>query len=249
MSNRILVAIPCFNEEASISDVIIDLRRIEQIDICVVNDGSTDRTLEIVREIKGIKLINFQVNLGISEALRVAASTCLHETYSALIQCDGDGQHDSRAIIRLIERAYELSLSGESDFVIVGSRFTTGYKTSESTTVLRILGSRILRMMLYILYRLKSTDPTSGLRLYSGKSIDYLFTNYPTIWPETIFLGRLRKTSFPVYEVQVSMNERTGGESKLNGLKSVSFMVKVCLALIVDKFFWKNKNDYIRSQK
>ena len=244
MQNRILVVVPCFNEEATIADVVRDLKTIKNLNICVVNDGSTDQTSNIVRELQNVTLINFQFNLGISEALRASAVLARANNYNFLVQCDGDGQHDSKAVWQLVLRANELSARGEKDFVVIGSRFINGYANSESTTNLRIYGSKLLRFILRRMHGIDSSDPTSGLRLYSGSSIPFLITNYPTIWPETIFLGRLWKAELPVYETHVSMNERAGGESKLRGMKAAVFMVKVSLAIMIDKLFWKNDRSF-----
>jgi glycosyltransferase involved in cell wall biosynthesis len=240
MQNRILVVVPCFNEEATIADVVYDLKKIEHLEVCVVNDGSTDQTSEIVRGILDVTLINFPFNLGISEALRASAILAVTGNYDFLIQCDGDGQHDSKAVWKLVQYAIKLSVAGEKDFVVIGSRFTNGYTESKSTTDLRIYGSKLLRFMLRRMHGLDSSDPTSGLRLYSGSTVPFLIANYPTIWPETIFLGRLWKAEFPVYETHVLMNLRAGGESKLGGMKAGVFMLKVSIAIMVDKLFWKN---------
>jgi glycosyltransferase involved in cell wall biosynthesis len=241
MTNSITIVVPCYNEEFSISHVIRDLIQIANAEICVVNDGSKDGTSASIPSGLGteITLIEFAINLGISEAVRAGALHSRESGRDFLIQCDGDGQHDSEAIWHLIERANDLVSSGIHDFVIIGSRYTSGYSETTSTTDLRIFGSKVLRFILGVLYRLRVTDPTSGLRLYAGQSIPFLIANYPTIWPETIFLGRLHKSKFQLHEVSVNMRPRLGGESKIVGVKSLVFMIKVSLALVIDKIFWR----------
>jgi hypothetical protein len=178
--------------------------------------------------------------LGISAAVSAGVTLANHYDFEVVLQCDGDGQHTGNSVQVLIDRALELRSRGITDFVLLGSRFT-GAQTNHGTSISRIFGSRILRLLLKILYREKFTDPTSGLRIYSGRALKLLQYDYPQEWPEPIFLGRLTKSQIEVHEVAVSMAIRDSGESKIRGFGSVIYMLKVVTLIIADRLFWTTR--------
>lgn len=237
-----MVVIPCLNEQGSISRVFQSLIHLDNTSICLVDDGSTDETFTEFNLIKRSTdyALRFPINLGISAALSAGANLAIHHGFELVLQCDGDGQHTGESVERIVEYARELRSRGVNDFVLIGSRFT-GAKSSHGTSRTRIFGSRILRIILSFLYRAKFTDPTSGLRIYSGSGLQLLKFDYPQEWPEPIVLGRIIKSNIEVHEIAVGMAARDSGESKIRGIGSVIYMLKVITLILADRFIWKPK--------
>src|ERR1700690_4517774 len=99
----ILIGIPAFNEETTISSVVnLTHQVLPANDIVVVNDGSTDRTAEIVRT-SPAKLINLPCNLGYSHAIETLLNYASRQDYDALALIDADGQHDPQMLTGFLD--------------------------------------------------------------------------------------------------------------------------------------------------
>jgi glycosyltransferase involved in cell wall biosynthesis len=237
---KTIVLIPCLNEQDSISRVFYSLKDIKETSVCLIDDGSSDETFQKFSRIKRSKdfAIRFPINLGISAAISAGATLATDNGFEFILQCDGDGQHTGDSVKVLIEVARDLRTKDLYDFVLIGSRFT-GANTFHGTSKTRILGSKVLSILLSALYRRKFTDPTSGLRLYSGRAVKLLRQDYPREWPEPIVLGRITKCQIPVHEVAVGMANRESGKSKISGFGSAIYMLKVVTLILTDRLLWK----------
>ena len=237
--NKTLIAIPCYNEEESLPGVLRSISALSNVVVCVINDGSTDNTAAAFEKSAsgGELLLDYSVNLGISSALVGAASLSIKLEIRQLLQCDGDGQHPLNSLADVLNFANELHINGIHDFVVIGSRFLDD-SPMHGTTRLRIMGSKILRFLLNSLYQTKFTDPTSGLRLYSGTAISLICTDYPLDWPEPIFIGRLQKSNIPIFERSTEMAVREHGISKIRGIGSAFYMIKMVVLIISDRIWW-----------
>jgi glycosyltransferase involved in cell wall biosynthesis len=228
-SADILVIIPAYNEEKAIGKVIGELREIRpEVDVLVVNDGSTDHTLEVVREL-GCKAVSLPFNLGIGGAVQTGFKYALQHGYPYAIQVDGDGQHIASEIHVLMQAM----MSGEAD-VVIGSRFieSRGYTTS----FVRRMGVRVFVAVNSLVLRKKITDNTSGFRAYNRRAIAFLAENYPQDYPEPESVIMLGMNGFRILEVGVRMRERAAGQSSISAVRSVYYMIKVLLAIFVDVF-------------
>lgn len=223
---RVLLVIPAYNEAENIERVVDDLiEHYPQYDYLVINDCSTDNTEEILRN-RGYSYISLPVNLGIGGAVQSGYLYGAQNEYDIVVQIDGDGQHDPAYVENLIQPI----LNGEADMV-VGSRFIQ--KQGFQTSFLRRVGIGMIRNVIKICCGVKITDTTSGFRATS-KALTQLFAkeyaqDYPE--PEAIVLAELR--GYHVTEIPVKMNEREGGKSSINALRSVYYMIKVSLALFL----------------
>ena len=223
---RKLVIIPAYNEAESIKEVIENLtKNYPQYDYIIVNDGSKDRTLEVCLE-NHYKVLDLPINLGIGGAVQCGYRYALKYDYDIAIQMDGDGQHDPKyldAITAIIER--------EEAEVVVGSRFIEkeGFQSSAS----RRLGINILSIWGKFLsgYRLK--DITSGYRAVSKKLIKIFAEDYPSDFPEPEAMIMAKINGFRIMEYPVVMHERTNGISSINIRKSIYYMIKVSLAMLI----------------
>ena len=101
MESRKLAIVPAYNEEGSVASVVEELHReAPEFDVLVVDDGSTDRTAATARA-AGARLLRLPFNLGIGSAVQAGYSYALEAGYEVVVQIDGDGQHDPRAIAEL----------------------------------------------------------------------------------------------------------------------------------------------------
>ncbi|MFC2161960.1 glycosyltransferase family 2 protein, partial [Acidobacteriota bacterium] len=149
---KLLILIPAYNEEETITDVIQETRKnFPDADICVVNDGSEDKTGAILKEDPDIISLHLPYNMGIGGALWTGFNYFCQKDYEFLLRLDSDGQHPPSEAAKLLEPLTQ----GEADLVI-GSRFITrtGYLSSQ----LRRSGIRLLNMLTTIILKNKITD-------------------------------------------------------------------------------------------
>jgi glycosyltransferase involved in cell wall biosynthesis len=227
-SPRILALVPAYNEAGSILSVIDDLRsHYPAADILVINDGSTDKTLETVLAAGGTGVLDLPLNLGIGGAMQAGFRYASRNGYDIAVQFDADGQHRAEDIPALLAPL----LSGRSD-VAIGSRFCgrgKGFKSSP----MRRLGIRIFELVNSVLIGQRITDNTSGFRAYAGQVIGFLADNYPEDYPEPEAVILLGKNRFRIVEVPVDMRPRLAGASSIQGWRSPYYMIKVLLAILM----------------
>lgn len=223
---RILAIIPAFNEEANIARVVGSLRtQAPQIDVVVVNDGSSDATSTIARQ-SGALVLDLPFNLGIGGAVQSGLLYARDSGYDAALQFDGDGQHPANEIFKLIERLAR----GDAD-VVIGSRFVrrSAYQGSAS----RRLGIALLAAVNAIILHKRIADSTSGFRLFNRSAIEFLSEDYPHDFPEPESIVTLCRNGFRVVEEPVEMKPRQGGQSSLTLTRSVYYMLKVLTATLI----------------
>ena len=224
---KVLVIIPAYNEEESIEKVVDNLvEHFPQYDYVVVNDGSKDRTPEILRE-RQYSYLNLPGNLGIGGAMQTGYRYAKDNGYDITVQMDGDGQHNPEFIEKIIAPI----VSGEADMVI-GSRYIT--KQGFQSTGLRRLGIKIISTTIKLLCGETIHDVTSGFRACNRKMTEVFSEHYAEDYPEPESIVTTLKRGGKVREVPVLMNERQGGVSSITGFKSVNYMVKVELALLIN---------------
>jgi len=224
---KTLIIIPAYNEEGCIVDTVNSVKTISpQNDYIVINDGSSDRTEELCRK-KSIELISLPINLGLAGGFQTGMKYALRHNYDAVLQFDGDGQHRADFIQLLIE-----SMENTDADIVIGSRFLDCRKGFS----LRMAGSSLITFLIMFTSRKKIMDPTSGMRLYSKKMIE-LFATKHDIAPEPDTLAYCIRKGFKVIEVPVEMQERLTGESYLNATRSIIYMARVCVSLLILQWF------------
>ena len=226
---KAIVIVPAYNEQDNIRNTLKDLRENGAgADILVMNDCSTDRTEEILKE-EGVNYLSFPVNLGIGGGVQAGYRYARDNGYDIAVQFDGDGQHEAKYLQSLLDPI----LAGEAD-VVIGSRFIRheGFQSSGA----RRLGIGILSKLIRLLCGVKVQDVTSGMRAVNRRFIEEYAEHYAQDYPEpeALLYAGLRKAR--IREVPVQMKERSGGKSSINAFRSVYYMVKVSLALIIGRF-------------
>ena len=223
---KVLVIIPCYNEEENIERVVSDLRRAApDVDYLIVNDCSTDRSAAICRE-NGFSYLSLPINLGIGGGVQSGYLYAKENDYDITVQMDGDGQHDPSYLQTVIAPVAR----GELDMCI-GSRFLK--KEGFQTSFMRRMGIRILSTLLRVLCGVRILDVTSGFRACSKELTAFYAENYAQDYPEPEAIITAVLAGYRVGEAPVQMRERMGGASSINALKSIYYMVKVTISLVV----------------
>jgi glycosyltransferase involved in cell wall biosynthesis len=223
---RVLAIIPAFREEAVIEQVIAGLRKTRpEVEAVVVDDCSPDRTAERARR-AGAAVLRLPVNLGIGGAVQTGFKYAAARHYEAVVQVDGDGQHDPAEMAKILAPLER----GEAD-VVIGSRFLedTGYRAPFARRVGMILFSAVARRAM----GQRITDTTSGFRALNRAAFVYLARNYPVDFPDAETLVLLNRAGFRIREVAVHMRPRLSGKSSTTTLKSIYYPFKQLLSILV----------------
>lgn len=225
---KALVIIPAYNEEKNLAKLLEKLTEsCPGLDTVVVNDCSADGTSEISRD-SGAYVIDLPVNLGIGGAVQAGYRYAMYRGYDAAVQVDGDGQHDPVYIPKLLN---ELKKGAN---ISIGSRFISG--EGFQSTRARRLGIRYFSGLIYLMTGRSVTDPTSGFRACDRKAIKLFALDYPRDYPEPEAIVNASRHGLKISEVPVVMNPREEGKSSISGLKSLYYMIKVSLAIIIASF-------------
>ncbi len=224
--SKILVIIPAHNEELNIKKVIENLQeKAPQADYVIVNDYSRDNTREVCC-INGYNYIDLPVNLGIGGGVQAGYQYALENGYDIAIQHDGDGQHDAAYIKDVVSPI----IDGKAD-IVIGSRFVTGEGFQSSG--FRRLGINILSSLITLCCGVKVKDVTSGYRGVNRRFIEIYAAEYAQDYPEPEAIISGAMYGAKIIEVPVVMHERTGGTSSISNFKSIYYMLKVSLAIII----------------
>lgn len=226
-----LVFIPAWNEEENLPAVLEELEtELPEVDVLVVDDGSSDGTADVARE-HGVHVLRFEQNRGLRAVVAAGYEYAAHEGYAYCGRIDADGQHPARELRRLLER-----VRSESCDVAVGSRFVSGdgyepfrYRPSPA----RRFGTALLRRSMAVRLGKPFADATSGMYAVDAKAMPLLSEPYGSGAPEVEGLIRLAGAGLAVEEVPVNMRERASGESKLVGKTAVKLVLTVIATLLL----------------
>ena len=195
---KLIIQIPCLNEEKTLPQALEELPRqiegIDTIETLVIDDGSTDRTSEVARELGVNHVVRFSSNRGLAAAFREGLVTAVEMGADVIVNTDADGQYQGGGIERLVRPVVE----GKADMVIGERPIWQHQEFGFVKKVLQKLGSRIVSR----LARTPVPDVTSGFRAYSREAAERLnvLTDY-TYTHETIIQAGsrgLRVTSVPI---------------------------------------------------
>lgn len=223
---KILVIIPCYNEEENLERVVDRLKKeAPQVDFLIVNDCSTDSSAAICKA-NGWRFLDLPTNLGIGGGVQSGYQYAVANDYDITVQMDGDGQHDPAYLDAVLAPV----VAGELDMA-VGSRFIT--KEGFQTSFMRRLGIRIISATIRLLCGARVLDVTSGFRACNKALTAFYARQYAQDYPEPEAIVSAVLNGYRVGEVPVIMQERMGGVSSINPLRSAYYMIKVPLALLV----------------
>jgi glycosyltransferase involved in cell wall biosynthesis len=225
----VLVIIPAFNEEETIVSTLRSLESFSSYDYLVVNDGSEDGTRAILED-NGYRHLDLPVNLGIGGAMHTGYVYASRRGYRYALQLDADGQHDPCDLEKLVEE-----IRRDEHDMVIGSRFVE--RTDYSGSWARRAGIFYFQHLIRVLTGLRVADPTSGYRVVNRRVIEEFVRDYPADYPEVEVLISLARKGYRVKEIPVEMRDRQGGASSITPLKSLYYMAKVTLFLVIRRFF------------
>ncbi len=210
---RLLTALPVFNEESHIEGVLAEVRRYSS-DILVVNDGSSDRTAEILAGMPDINVVTHAVNQGYGAALRSAFQHAIDHEYDVLVTIDCDGQHQPCLIPKLAAAIYPVN--GEPVDIVSGSRYLKDFDgdslAPEDRRRINMTVTEIINEKLH----LSLTDSFCGFKAYRVEvlpkfRITELGYAMPLqLWVQAVAAG-MRIVEFPVPRVYLDEARSFGG--------------------------------------
>lgn len=222
-----LIIIPAYNEGENLKNTINNIKTYApSFDYVIVNDCSRDDTKELCRK-ENFHVIHLPVNLGIGGAVQTGYQYAMENNYDLAVQVDGDGQHDARFLNTMAEYLVKNNVD-----MVIGSRFIE--KKGFQSSGIRRLGIRFFTGLIRCLTGKTITDPTSGLRMADREIIKLFAENYPKDYPEPETVVSVIRKGKRVEELPVEMHERQGGVSSISPKKSIYYMIKVSLAIIVE---------------
>lgn len=228
------VVMPAFNEEANIEKTVrachaalIASKR--NAEIVVTNDGSRDRTLEILgrlaQEFPNLIVVNHERNLGYGAALNNAIRASSGEY---IVTIDSDGQFDIDELPRFLESPLNN-----------GTAVVTGFRKKKVDTLFRVLANRGLNGLITVLFGVRFKDINCAFRLYRGdvlRKIEIESRGYQA--PSEIMI-KLMNMGCGFKEVGVSHLAREGGQSALKPLKTITQMTAFLLYLKLKVFLFR----------
>ena len=232
---KVIILIPAYNEEHSLERVVGHLTSMwPDFDYLILNDCSTDNTEAICIKNR-FHYVSQPINLGIGCNVQTGYQYACKNGYDIAIQMDGDDQHDPAYLQGLIDPI----VNGQADMVI-GSRFITneGFQTSFT----RRIGIRFFKILIRILCGQTIADATSGFRACSRDMIRFFSENYAQDYPEPEAVIASLRSGYTVMEVPVIMKERLTGVSSISPFKSLYYMIKVTIAMLLSVIKPRLKN-------
>jgi glycosyltransferase involved in cell wall biosynthesis len=206
---KLIIQIPCLNEEATLPETIAALPRqidgVEEVELLVIDDGSTDRTVEVARECGVEHVVRLTNNRGLAAAFQAGLDACLKLGADLIVNTDADNQYSGGDVPKLVAPI----LTGEADMVVGDRRVATIEHFSGAKKALQRVGSWVVR-------RLSDTeiaDTTSGFRAYNREAaLGLLVTDNFTYTLESLI--QAGKMLVAVEGVEIATNPRTR-ESRL----------------------------------
>jgi glycosyltransferase involved in cell wall biosynthesis len=206
---KLFIQIPCYNEEATLPLVVgsipRDIAGVDEVRILVVNDGSTDRTVEVARELGVDYIVSHRGNRGLAATFQTGLDTCLQLGADIIVNTDGDNQYPQAEIPRLIEPI----LRGEADMVVADRQTDQISHFSPQKKALQRAGSWMVRR----LAGADVADAPSGFRAFTREVAERLnvVSTYSYTLDTLIQVGRGR---LKIANVAVTTNAKTR-ESRL----------------------------------
>lgn len=215
MSRRVLTALPVYNEERHIAEVLPAVAAYSQ-NVLVVDDGSKDGTPRVLRSFPDVLTIRHERNQGYGGALRTAFRYAQDESFDALVTIDCDGQHEPKLIPALVERLFAEEPDARPVDVVSGSRYLRPFDgDSVPPADRRRINVRITELLNECL-GLGLTDSFCGFKAYRVSSLpafDVTELGYAMPlqhWVQAVAAG-LKVVEFPVPLVYLEEERSFGG--------------------------------------
>ena len=226
-AQRLVAIVPAWNESGAIGTVVDEIKEFDSaIDVVVIDDCSSDDTAEVA-ESHGATVLRLPFNVGIGGAVQTGFRYAVEHGYEVAVRLDGDGQHAASEIPKILEPVR----AGAADLVI-GSRFVDPSGVYRPPFARRV-GIGLFARLVSILGGQRVTDTTSGFIALDRAGIELFAAEFPHDYPEVEATLVALRSGLRVTQVQVDMRERTTGSSSITFIRSLYYIVKVMLALLV----------------
>ncbi len=230
-ANDVLVVVPAFNEVASIGQVLVGIQS-HGFRVLVIDDGSTDET-SVVAHQKNAIVLSLALNVGVGGALRCGFRYAVENGFSAIIQCDADGQHLPSHLDDLVQ-----ATNRTDAHMMIGSRFGSK-KTTHDPSLLRRFAMLTLSKVAQHATKHSITDSTSGFRLIREPLLSELATHLPAYYLgdtfETVVVAG--RAGYHVEEIGVAMAPRKHGASSSGNFRSIVLIGKVLTTVLLGIHF------------
>ena len=198
---KVVITIPAYNEEKTITPVIRDIRRVMdktdyEYQILVVDDGSVDKTADVSKKAGADVVYSHKKNCGLAIAFKTEMKKCIEMQADIIVHTDADGQYPSFYIpemIKKVEQGYDL---------VLGSRFGKGSYGNDSFT--KKLGNRAFARVFSNLLKTKITDTTTGFRAFTREVAELPLINSFTYTQEQLI--RAGKERMNIVEIPIKTN-------------------------------------------
>jgi len=206
---KLIVQIPCLNEEetlpATLADIPREIEGVDKVELLVVDDGSTDRTVEVARENGVEHIVRLTNNKGLAAGFQAGLDACLKLGADVVVNTDADNQYRGADIPKLVAPI----LAGEADMVVGDRKVSEIEHFSAQKKRLQRIGSWVVR-------RLSGTeiaDTTSGFRAYNREAaLSVLVVDDFTYTLESLI--QAGKMLVAIDQVEIGVNPQTR-ESRL----------------------------------
>jgi glycosyltransferase involved in cell wall biosynthesis len=198
--------IPIYNEEKTLKELLNQLEKyIHEIEIIIINDGSTDKTKYILDQQDKLKIINNPYNKGKGYSLISGIKLAANEN---IILMDGDLEIDMKCIPEIIQK-YEIEL----DAIVVGSRWKKESITS-GMTYIHNLGNYLINFLFNFLYNTNLNDVLCCVKVINKKLLMSLNLSSHAFSIEIEIMSKLALLNKSIFEVDVIYNRRKKNEGK-----------------------------------
>lgn len=202
MTPRYLTALPVYNEQSHLADVLATVRQYAQ-DILVVDDGSTDATPELLKRESGIHVVTHSPNRGYGAALQSAFDFAVEHKYDVLVTIDCDGQHEPRLIPELIARVFE-EAARPAD-IVSGSRYLQIFEGDSRPPEERRQINQLVTELINERLSLNLTDAFCGFKAYRVDALPRLnITEFGYAMPLQLWVQAVR-SEFRIVEHPVPL--------------------------------------------
>jgi glycosyltransferase involved in cell wall biosynthesis len=224
--DRVMIAIPAWNEQHTVGEVVRSVKQIlPAARVVVIDDGSHDATAARAAR-AGAEVLQLPFNVGVGGAMRTAFLYAEQEGMSAVVQVDADGQHDPSDIPELLDAL-------QQDSIVIGARFAG--RNSYTVRGPRMWAMRLLAFALSRITKAQLTDSTSGFRASDRRAVELFARHYPAEYlgdtVESLVIAA--RGGLSVGQVPVSMRPRQAGNPSQGPLKSALYLGRAVLALFV----------------
>ena len=224
--DRLLVVVPAWNEAASVSGVVAEIRTaVPEAECLVVDDGSSDDTAQLARA-AGARVLRLPYNLGVGGAMRAGFRYARDRGYSTVVQVDADGQHDPREIPQLVAALDDVDIAIGSRFASVGGYGVRGP---------RRWAMHVLAWALSSVARRRLSDVTSGFKASGPRAVRLFAQTYPAEYlGDTVeALVIAARAGLRIGEIPVQMRERRGGAPSHRPLRATVYLGRAGIAFLV----------------